>query len=59
MAKKKLSPLVQALDIFNKLDKEDRVTFAEYVKSQTATPRKRAEKKEKTLVFDATKGATG
>jgi mono/diheme cytochrome c family protein len=45
MAKKKLSPLVQAMNLFAQLDERDRQTLADYVRSQTATPRKKSVKK--------------
>ena len=45
MAKKKLSNLVQAMNLFALLDERDKQTLADYVKSQTATPRKKAVKK--------------
>lgn len=39
MAKKKLSPLVQAMNLFAQLDERDRQTLADYVRSQTVTVR--------------------
>ncbi len=45
MARKKLSPLVQAMTLFNQMDERDKVTLADYIKSQTLTPRKAAAKK--------------
>jgi len=54
MAKKKLSNLVQAMNLFALLDERDKQTLADYVKSQTATPRKKAVKKEQpTLVKES------
>jgi hypothetical protein len=53
MAKKKLSALVQAMNLFAQLDERDRQTLADYVRSQTqavrvpksSKPVPRAEKK--------------
>ena len=45
MARKKLSPLVQAMTLFNQMDERDRNTLADWIRSQTATPRKAAAKK--------------
>jgi len=45
MSRKKLSPLVQAMTLFSQMDERDRITLADYIKSQTATPRKAATKK--------------
>jgi len=45
MGKRKLSPLVQAMTLFNQMDERDKVTLADYIKSQTAVPRKAAAKK--------------
>lgn len=45
MAKKKLSPLVQAMNLFAQMDERDRQTLADYVRSQTQAPRKPATKK--------------
>lgn len=47
MAKKKLSNLVQAMNLFVLLDERDKQTLADYVHSQTATPRKGKKKVEK------------
>lgn len=45
MAKKKVSPLVQCMNLFVILDERDKTTMADFVRSQTATPRKKATKK--------------
>lgn len=37
--KRKLSPLVQAIALYNSLDDRDKVTLSEYIKSQTASTR--------------------
>jgi hypothetical protein len=56
MAKRKLSLLVQAMNLFAQMDERDRTTLAEYVRTQTATPRKKATKKVETpLLKDASK----
>jgi len=45
MSRKKLSPLVQAMTLFNQMDERDRNTLADFIRSQTATPRKAVAKK--------------
>lgn len=58
--RKKLSALVQAMALFNAMDERDRNTLADWVKSQTATPRKAAVKKGKkpvALIEDRFEGA--
>jgi len=55
MAKRKINPLAQAIVLFNQLDERDRQTMADYVKSQTAKPRKKTVKSEKPLLQDASK----
>ena len=45
MAKKKLSTLVQAMNLFVLLDERDKQTLADYIRSQTTTPRKGSKKK--------------
>jgi|SRR5688572_26398792 len=47
MAKRKLSPVVQAMTLFNQLDERDKLILADYIRAQTATPRKAATKKKK------------
>jgi hypothetical protein len=44
MAKRKLSPLVQAMNLFAEMDDRDKQTLADYVRTQTAAPRKKPEK---------------
>lgn len=39
MARKKLSLIIQAINLFNSLSETDQVTLAEYVYSQLRTPR--------------------
>lgn len=53
MARKKVSPLVQAMALFAQMDERDRQTLADYVRTQTATPRKRTTKKPQPLLTDA------
>jgi len=55
MAKRKTNPLAQAIVLFNQLDERDKQTMADYVKSQTAKPRKKTVKSEKPLLQDASK----
>lgn len=58
MARKKVSPLVQAMALFAQMDERDKQTLADYVRTQTATPRKKAAKAKKDappLLTDATK----
>lgn len=45
MARKKISLLVQAINLFNSLSETDQSTLAEYVGSQLRVPRKAAAKK--------------
>lgn len=45
MGRKKLSPLVQAMNLFGQMDERDKQTLADWIRSQTATPRKVSTKK--------------
>lgn len=47
MARKKLSPLVQAMNLFGQMDERDKQTLADWIRSQTATPRKKSTKGKK------------
>lgn len=47
MARKKVSPLVQAMALFAQMDERDKQTLADYVRTQTATPRKKTAKAKK------------
>lgn len=47
MARKKLSPLVQAMNLFGQMDERDKQTLADWVRSQTTTPRKKSNKVKK------------
>jgi mono/diheme cytochrome c family protein len=51
MANRKLSLLVQAMNLFTQLDERDRQTLAAYVRSQTAAPRKKPTKKVETPIL--------
>lgn len=39
MAKRKLSPIIQAIALYNSLDDRDKATLGEYIKSQTVSTR--------------------
>lgn len=39
MARKKLSPLVQAMTLYAELDERDKQTLADFIKSQTTRPK--------------------
>lgn len=41
MSRRKLSPLVEAINAYNSLDDRDKATFADYVRSQTPKSRAR------------------
>lgn len=62
MARRKPSPLVQAIAAFNALDEKDRATLADYIRTQTPRASKgkaKSKKAEASNVTDLTqKGAT-
>jgi cytochrome c553 len=61
MARRKPSPLVQAIAALNALDEKDRATLADYIRTQTprSTKSKKNKKAEPSNVTDlSTKGAT-
>lgn len=47
MARRKVSALVQAMALFAQMDERDRQTLADYIRTQTATPRKKSTKPKK------------
>lgn len=61
MARRKPSPLVQAIAAYNTLDEKDRATLADYIRTQTprTAKTKKGKKAEPANVTDlSTKGAT-
>jgi mono/diheme cytochrome c family protein len=61
MARRKPSPLVQAIAAFNALDEKDRATLADYIRTQMprTTKAKKNKKAEASNITDlTTKGAT-